>query len=360
MKVDAMGIARLLDEQQPDNMNNSSALTEEVSKNNDPKRPKAKQIFLGIDAHLARNQVARKKDNSGIQGVQSFSVEELLLFAQKQLSLAEEVYAVYEAGPLGNVLYRRLRELGIKAYVSAPECLEQGKRKHNKLDARKLASRLYSYVQGDTEMMRVVRVPTPEQEQLRAQSRQHDQLVATRKRLAAQGRALVLSQGYGMMKGAWWRPIAYGKWAPLLPEWIRTELEVWQANLRLLDAQIAQHKKQLAQSNKEALPKGFGAQSMVQLDREIGDYHRFANRRKVGCFGGFVPREHSTGKNQRLGSITKVGSPRVKTLTDSRTKNLFKETALVSGARPASPLGQTLAGRLCALACLDHARIKHN
>src|ERR1700730_4031898 len=313
-KLDAMGIARLLDEQQPDNMNNSSALTEEVSKNNDPKRPKAKQIFLGIDAHLASNQVARKKDNSAIQGVQSFSVEELLLFAQKQLSLAEEVYAFYEAGPLGYVLYRRLRELGIRAYVSAPECLEQGKRKHNKLDARKLASRLYSYVQGDTEMMRVVRVPTPEQEQLRAPGRQHDQLVETRKRLAAQGRALVLSQGYGMMKGAWWRPIAYGKWAPLLPEWIGAELEVWQANLRLLDTQIAQHKKQLAQSNKEALPKGFGAQSMVQLDREIGDYHRFANRRKVGCFGGFVPREYSTGKNQRLGSITKVGSPRIRTL----------------------------------------------
>jgi transposase len=85
--------------------------------------------------------VARKIDNSGIHGVQSFSFEELLLFGQKQLSLAEEVYAVYEAGPLGYVLYRRLRELGIKAYVSAPECLEQGKRKHNKLDARKLASR---------------------------------------------------------------------------------------------------------------------------------------------------------------------------------------------------------------------------
>ena len=142
------------------NMYNPSALTEEVSQNNDPKRPKAKQIFLGIDAHLARNQVARKRDNSGIQGVQSFSFEELLLFAQKQLSLAEEVYAVYEAGPLGYVLYRRLRELGIRAYVCAPECLEQGKRKHNKLDARKLASRLYSYVQGDSEMMRVVRVPS--------------------------------------------------------------------------------------------------------------------------------------------------------------------------------------------------------
>src|SRR4030081_631715 len=113
-------IARLLDEAQPDNMHKPiSALAEEVSKNNDLKRVKAKQIFLGIDAHLARNQVARKTDNGAIQGVQSFSFEELLRFAQKQLSLAEEVYAVYEAGPLGYVLYRRLRELGIRAYVFA-------------------------------------------------------------------------------------------------------------------------------------------------------------------------------------------------------------------------------------------------
>jgi transposase len=292
----------------------TSALTEEVSKTNDQKSLKAKQIFLGIDAHLGRNQVARKRDSGAIQGVQSMSFEELLLFAQKQLSLAEEVYAVYEAGPLGYVLYRRLMELGVKAYVSAPECLEQGKRKHNKLDARKLASRLYSYVQGDREMMRVVRVPSPEEEQWRAHSRQYDQLVATRKSLAAQGRALVLSQGYGMMKGAWWRPIAYRKWRPLLPEWIRAQLEIWQANLRLLDGQIAQRKKELIQSNKEALPKGFGAQTMVQMDREIGDYYRFKTRRQVGCFGGLVPREHSTGTQQRLGSITKVGSPRIRRL----------------------------------------------
>src|SRR5260370_32330458 len=91
-------------------MKTLSALTEEVSKNNDQRQQKAKQIFLGIDAHLRSNQVARKKDNGGIQGVQSFGFQELLLFAQKQLQLAEEVYAVYEAGPLGYVLYRRGEE----------------------------------------------------------------------------------------------------------------------------------------------------------------------------------------------------------------------------------------------------------
>src|SRR5246127_4269465 len=289
-----------------------SALTEEVSKNNGQKQVKAKQIFLGIDAHLARNQVARKRDNSGIQGVQSFSFAELLLFAQKQLSLAEEVYAVYEAGPLGYVLYRRLRELGIKAYVSAPECLEQGKRKHNKLDARKLCSRLYSYVQGDWQMMRVVRVPTEQEELLRAHSRQYDQLVKQRKAISAQGRSLTLSQGFSSMSHGWWRAKPYQQWSKVLPDWIKSQLEVLRPSLELLDQQIAQRKKELIQSNDQALAKGFGAQTRVQIDREIGDWGRFSNRRKVACFFGFVPREYSTGRTQRLGSITKVGSARLR------------------------------------------------
>jgi transposase len=122
----------------------TTALTEEAQKNNGPKRAKAKQIFLGIDAHLRSYEVALKRDNGAIHAAQRFGLTELLLFAHKQLQWAEEVYAVYEAGPLGYVLYRQLEELGIRAYVSAPECLEQGKRKTNQLDARKLASRLYS------------------------------------------------------------------------------------------------------------------------------------------------------------------------------------------------------------------------
>jgi hypothetical protein len=103
-------------------MNNyslNSALAEGTRSNNALKQIKAKEIFLGIDAHLKSNQVARKSDNSAIGAVQSFGFEELLLFGHKQLSLAEKVYAVYEAGPLGFVLYRRLKDLGIEAFVSA-------------------------------------------------------------------------------------------------------------------------------------------------------------------------------------------------------------------------------------------------
>jgi transposase len=115
-----------------------------------------------------------------------------------------------------------------------------------------------------------------------------------------------------MMAGAWWRPRAWADWSRLLPAWIKEQLELLRPHLELLDHQIAQRKKELILSNKEALPKGFGAQTMVQLDREIGEWKRFSNRRKVGCFFGFVPRERSTGIGQRLGSITKVGSPRLR------------------------------------------------
>src|SRR5271169_1408441 len=72
----------------------------------------AKQIVLGIDAHLHSYQVCRKIDAGGLQPVQSFGLTELLLFACKQLQLAEKVYAVYEAGPLGYVLLPQAQGTG--------------------------------------------------------------------------------------------------------------------------------------------------------------------------------------------------------------------------------------------------------
>src|ERR1700747_1675185 len=155
---------------------------EQATEANGQKSKIAKQIFLGIDAHEKSYQVGRKIDAGGIQPVQSFKADKLFGFVAKQEQLAEKVYVVYEAGPLGYVLYRQLKELGVEAMVCAPECLEGGsKRKHNKIDARKLTGKLYSFVGGDEYALRIVRVPSPEQEALRARSRQHDQLVRTRK-----------------------------------------------------------------------------------------------------------------------------------------------------------------------------------
>jgi hypothetical protein len=157
---------------------------------------------------------------------------------------------VYEAGPLGYVLYRRLRELGIEGYVSAPECLEQGRRKFNKLDGRKLCGRLYSYVQGDRQMMRVVRVPSEQEEQWRAQSRQYDQLVAQRRAISAQGRSLTLSQGFSSMSDGWWRPKGAVTDEP---------------NLNL----------DLAQTRRYRLTEGFVVNIEQEITSDLGAFFRF-------------------------------------------------------------------------------------
>ena len=77
---------------------------EQATEANGQKGKIAKQIFLGIDAHEKSYQVGRKIDAGGIQPVQSFKADKLLGFVAKQQQLAEKVYVVYEAGPLGYVL----------------------------------------------------------------------------------------------------------------------------------------------------------------------------------------------------------------------------------------------------------------
>jgi hypothetical protein len=77
----------------------------------DEKRPKAKQILLGADTHLRGYQVGRKVDHGAVGAVENFRSEEAFLpFVVEQLERAERVVAVYEVGPLGYSLYRKLKD----------------------------------------------------------------------------------------------------------------------------------------------------------------------------------------------------------------------------------------------------------
>ena len=62
---------------------------------------------------------------------------------------------------------------------------------------------------------------------------------------------------------------------------------------------------------------------------------------------------------QELGLILNL-HPALKNLPYFKTKNLLKKNGFGKRRVSGFALGQTLAGRLGALACLDYARIKHN
>ena len=276
--------------------------------------PKAKRIVVGIDTHLRSYQAGRKIDNAAIGPAVNFrSQPELELYLEKQLKQAEEVVVVYEAGPMGYVLYRALKARGIQCYVCAPDNSQQQRkrRKNNQIDARTLTSNLFNYLNGNEGALQLVRVPTEAQEQARLVSRQHDQLVKERNRLAAKGNALLLSQGYGSCK-KWWRPKAFERLSQGLPDWLLEMLKVWVPVLKELDQQICRAKAGLAQRCQGPWPKGVGAQSLVQLGAEVLHWGLYSTGRKIGCLAGMVPSEWSTGDGQRLGSITKVGVPAIR------------------------------------------------
>jgi transposase len=278
------------------------------------KAPRAKRIVLGIDVHLKSYYVARKIDNAAVGTVAKFGTqEECVFYAERQLRQAEQVVAVYEAGPLGYVLYRVLKARGVECKVCAPDSSlqKQTRRKTNQIDARTLASNLFNYLNGNERAVRLVRIPTEEQERERLRSRALDSLVEERKRLAAKGNALMLSQGYGSCKG-WWRAKAFERLSQALPGWLLELLKVWVALLRQLEEQIARAKAELSQRAQGARPKGAGAQSMVQLQAELLDWNLYSSKRKIGCLAGMVPSEWSSGIGQRLGSITKVGVPAIR------------------------------------------------
>ena len=275
---------------------------------------KAKRILVGVDAHLRGYHAARKIDNAAIGAVAKFrSQEGLLLFIEKQLEQAEQVVVAYEAGPLGYVLHRALEAGGIRCYVTGPDSRQQQRkrRKNNGIDARSLTANLFNYLNGNEGALQLARVPTPEQEQARAESRHQDQLVKERKRLGAEGNSLLLNQGYGSWKN-WWRPKTFSRLSQVVAPWVLEPLKNWADLLRLLDEKIQQAKAAQARRCKGPRPKGAGATSLAQLTAEVLDWNLYSSPRKIGCLAGMVPSEWSTGDSQRLGSITKVGVPAIR------------------------------------------------
>src|SRR6267143_1201541 len=234
--------------------------------------PKFSQIKLGVDVHADSYRVVRQIDSATPQPAQKMSPEQFLKFAARQRLLAEQVYWCYEAGPFGYSLHRKLLEMGIENVVIRPQNWDELGRgiKTDKTDALALVQRLDRYVQGNQKALAVIRVPTIQEEQQRVESRHREQLQKDRQTHEAQGRSLLLYQGYRVM-GRWWKETAWQRLKKELPFWLGEVLR-----------------------------------------REVLDWHRFRNRRQVASLTGMCPGVRASGPRSVSGPITKHGNPRLR------------------------------------------------
>lgn len=288
--------------------NNSEVRAEQVAS------AKVQTLKLGLDVHADSIVVVRILDHSAPQPAQKFSPARFRQWVRTQLSLAQEVHSCYEAGPFGFGLHRQLLEMGINNIVVQPVCLDERHKgvNHDKSDAKELALRLDRYVAGNTHALAIVRVPTPEQEQARIHSRLREQMRRELQRLAAQGRGLLLSQGYREKRG-WWKKRRWQDLQLQLPIWLIERLEVFRRVLATLSTELETLTGALEAAAPTARPKGLGGLSYEVIRREIGDWKRFNNRRQIGSYTGLCGGISSSGASHRLLPITKHGNVRLRT-----------------------------------------------
>lgn len=277
---------------------------------------KYQTIKLGLDIHAASIVVVRIIDNAAPQPAQKFTPAKFREWVATQLELAEEVHSCYEAGPFGFVLHRQLTELGIKNVVTQPVCLDERHKGVNddKKDALALAQRLDRYVAGNHKALATVHVPTPAQEQKRIQSRQREQFKREVKRVAAQGRSLLLSQGLREPK-AWW---AGARWEALQEKlaampWLVERLEAFRRVLATLTEELKTATAAVEAAAPAQRPKGLGGLSYETIEREIIDWQRFNNRREIGSYTGLCGGVSASGQSRFLLPITKHGNVRLRT-----------------------------------------------
>ena len=289
--------------------------TNEQKQSNTTATATAKTICkLGLDAHAATITVARQLDGANPQRPQRFPVKQFLGWVKEQIDKGYQVISCYEAGPTGYWLHRKLEELGVTNYVVCPTKLDsRGKGVNNdSRDALELLVRLDRYVAGNRKAFSIVSVPTPEQEQKRALARQRDQLRRKRLSLAAQGRMLLLGQGF-RQGNSWWQNSRWEKAHVQWPLWLVRQLEVFRRLIEYVDQEVEQLTQQVAAAAPKSLPVGMGSLTYEVIASEMKDFKHFQNRRQVGSYPGLTGGVSSSGEQHADLSITKAGNRRLST-----------------------------------------------
>ncbi|MBS1699390.1 MAG: IS110 family transposase [Actinobacteria bacterium] len=238
------------------------------------------------------------------------------------------VATVYEAGPTGFGLARRLTGAGVSVTVAAPSKIIRPSGDRVKTDARDavLLARLLRM-----DELVPVRVPTIAEESARDLVRARDdarvELMAARHRLSKLllRRGIVYDTGKDAWTGvhdAWLRRVRHEGLDEAGPGTLHAFDAAYDATTSILarrdrlDAQIltmAADSEFTAVTRRLGCLRGISTLTGFALAVEIGEWDRFTGR-TIASYLGLVPSEHSSGGSRSLGGITKTGNTHARRL----------------------------------------------
>ncbi len=260
-------------------------------------------------------------------------IERIRNRAAQALGAVPSVVSCYEAGYDGFWLHRRLVSAGITNFVFDPASIAVDQRarraKTDRIDGELLLRTLMSHWRGEPRVVRIVHVPTPEQEDARRTTRERERLV--KEQTAHTNRIKALLRLVGAAAGnprrrdwmAWLKGQRERNGDPLRPHLVG-ELRREHARLILVGEQL----RELGKAT-DAEPVGGAAAEMarrsagLQRLKSLGPvftatltnevfYKDFHNRRQVAGYFGLAPSPWRSGGTNREQGISKAGNPRAR------------------------------------------------
>jgi len=227
----------------------------------------------------------------------------------------------YEAGPSGYTICRQLLELKQDCQVVAPSLIPKKPGERVKTDRRDALSLARLHGAGE---LSPVWIPDEAQEALRdlthaREDMKHLQRQAKQRLLSflsRHGRRYTGRSRWTQPHCRWLETIKFSRPEQqiVLQEYIDT-VQACGAHVASLDREI----ETAVQASPvwpviEALMalRGISLLTAVTLVAELGDLARFANAPQLMAYLGLMPSEHSSGKRERRGGITKTGNGHVR------------------------------------------------
>src|SRR5947209_6318386 len=280
-----------------------------------------------------RDRISRHRVAGGDHAELLALIERIRGRAAEKLGSARRVVSCYEAGYDGFWLHRLLTEAGISNFVFDPASIavEQRARraKTDRIDGELLLHTLMAHWRGEPRVVRIVRVPSAEQEDARRDTRERQRLIT--EQTAHTNRIKALLRLLGMAVGNprrrdWliWLAAQRDWQGQPVPPRLAAELEREHARLMVVREQLEALSQaavgadapaaaaQMAQRSALLLRlKGLGPVFAATLTNEVF-YKDFRNRREVAGYCGLAPSPWRSGGTDREQGISKSGNPRAR------------------------------------------------
>lgn len=279
----------------------------------------------------------------------------------------EEVWAAYEASSCGWEVHDELSKRGWKVWVLAPTHIAKSvkgwKRKNDAEDAQAILNVLMSHGELGTKLP-AVWVPNARVRNDREVVRRRLAVAEKAARVKAEIRSLLrmhavrkpeeLKTTWSQKHLAWLKGLC-GETRDLgqavrraLASQIR-ELEFLEKEVEELQGDVeklAEESPYEAPVKKMTEVSGVGILTAMTYLLELGDVHRFQNRRQIGSYLGLVPTSYESGEHQdRKGHISRMGPARIRKVLnqaawccvtrDPEWRSWYQELAKRKGAKKA-------------------------